>query len=601
MKCDKLFKEAFEGIEFRYKLDDTLEGLGNQKLTAKQLEGYLLGKGISPKEIKQSGIFDGMIDDNRALPTDMWLNKSGAQRVQEEGRFGYEDITLSRKGTEPESKYSVTASYVKPTELPTNPPHFGASEYYDKFGDEGTEKTRSLLGWRRTHIDEINGKKTLVLNEFQSDWAQTERAGRGIFESNKPSIREVSMARKLVNNYINSNNVNLDDFVRGKVALPPEVAQANELVEKASKNIVADFPMSEIKHHQFQIVGAINDAIKEGIDTVAIPIQRENELAGSAGVTKFYESLNTKILPDIRKKLEKQGLKIKVDKKPYSSGKGVDLYEALDTFPAFARDNDYASMDTILSKLADFEETNGYFNSLDDLDKFAKEFGYEDLLEDFLSKRTAANDLWTLTIEEVPNGKVKWDVYSVLAALGLGGIATQSEANVATEMQDNPDIYKLAKRVGAKLNYNESDEEVLNYFSGIESGGNYLAKNKSSSAFGKYQVLKSTMAEKAKELNMSIADAKKPEGQETVIHSLLSDYKDRLRKFDLPVTKENMFVLHNLGQTGGVRVLRGNYTGDDIKAMRANVSSEERKLPPKELVKAYTERYNINIPPKQES
>ena len=96
-------------------------------------------------------------------------------------------------------------------------------------------------------------------------------------------------------------------------------------------------------------------------------------------------------------------------------------------------------------------------------------------------------------------------------------------------------------------------------------------------------------------------EARTPEGQEMVMHSLLSDYKSRLKEFDLPVTKENMFVLHNLGQTGGVRVLRGTYTGEDIKAMRANVSSEERKLPPKELVKAYTERYNINIPPKQES
>ena len=53
MKCDKLMKEAFEGIEFRYKLDDTLEELGNQKLSSKQLEGFLIGKGVSPKEIKQ--------------------------------------------------------------------------------------------------------------------------------------------------------------------------------------------------------------------------------------------------------------------------------------------------------------------------------------------------------------------------------------------------------------------------------------------------------------------------------------------------------------------------------------------------------------------
>lgn len=161
--------------------------------------------------------------------------------------------------------------------------------------------------------------------------------------------------------------------------------------------------------------------------------------------------------------------------------------------------------------------------------------------------------------------------------------------------------FELAKRVGSKLNYNESDTEVADYFASIESGGDYTAHNKGSSAFGKYQVIRSTLVDKAKDLGISTKEARTPEGQEMVMHSLLSDYKSRLKEFDLPVTKENMFVLHNLGQTGGVRVLRGTYTGEDIKAMRANVSSEERKLPPEELVKAYTTRYNINIPPKQES
>lgn len=604
MKCDKLFKEAFEGIEFRYKLDDTLEGLGTQKFTAKQLEGYLLGKGVSPKEIKQSSIFDGMIDDNRALPADMWLNKSGAQRVQEEGRFGYEDITLGRKGIEPESKYSVTTSYVKPTELPTNPPHFGASEYYDKFGDEGTEKTRSLLGWRRTHIDEINGKKTLVLNEFQSDWAQTERAGRGIFESNVPSKDQVIEAENLVRNYLKENNITIHDVIQGRVKLPTDIAKADKLVENYDKTKVADFPMSEIKHHQFQIVGAINDAIKEGIDTVAIPIQRENELVGSAGVTKFYESLNTKILPDIRKKLEKQGLKIKVDNKIYKSGSNKDLNidTVLNDLPIFARDNDFADIDTINSKIIDYEHENGLIKSIEDLTKWAEEYRYDDLLEEYKRSIFNTNDLWTLTIEEVPNGKVKWDVYSILTALGLGSYATQSEANTKISKEHSMEgKFELAKRVGSKLNYNESDTEVADYFANIESSGDYNARNKGSSAFGKYQVIRSTLVDKAKDLGISVKEARTPEGQEMVMHSLLSDYKARLKEFNLPVTKENMFVLHNLGQTGGVRVLRGTYTGDDIKAMRANVSSEERKLPNDKLVKAYTERYNINIPPKQES
>lgn len=615
MKCDKLFKEAFEGIEFRYKLDDTLEGLGNQKLTAKQLEGYLLGKGISPKEIKQSGIFDGMIDDNRALPTDMWLNKSGAQRVQEEGRFGYEDITLSRKGTEPESKYSVTASYVKPTELPTNPPHFGASEYYDKFGDEGTEKTRSLLGWRRTHIDEINGKKTLVLNEFQSDWAQTERAGRGIFESNKPSIREVSMARKLVNNYINSNNVNLDDFVRGKVALPPEVAQANELVEKASKNIVADFPMSEIKHHQFQIVGAINDAIKEGIDTVAIPIQRENELAGSKGVTKFYESLNTKILPDIRKKLEKQGLKIKVDKKPYT-GDTIDYSESFNRFINTELTREERMDLGYLQDLATNHLENRGVENETIFDTIESATTLDELLKAL--QPTSTNDLWTLTIEEVPNGKVKWDVYSVLAALGLGGIATQSEASVATEKDiatkpietmenqkpiDNTlDLASFLSEIPEKVNpdtYESNYKGIKSYIAKIESRGAtnpYTAKSTTSSAKGKYQFTDIMVKDLNQKLGITREDLRSPIVQEQAMEYLIGEYKDALDRFGIPNKKEHIFVLHNLGITGGLRALRGTYEPSDIKNMARNLTSDMDKSNRNAVITNYNTLYNVDIP-----
>ena len=641
--CNKLMKEAldsFLGIDFRYKLDDTLEGLGSQKFTAKQLEGYLLGKGVSPKEIKQSGIFDGMVDDNRALPADMWLNKSGSQQVRPYLDTNFSDITLGKKGLDNDS-YQVTLSGIKvPSNNIPSEPHFSntlpniplkeetmakdmLNSYIDKQESSGRkfidykndqeykdlyskmrsiqetmdEPKQSLLGWRRTHIDEINGKKTLVLNEFQSDWAQTERAGRGMFESNQDAALTKAM-----------NELGLtkqDVFETYGVAELVDMSKTREQEEvfmSLAKGAVADFPMSEVKHHQFQIVGAINDAIKEGIDTVAIPIQRENELMGGPGVTKFYESLNTKVLPDIRKKLEKQGLKIKVDKKPYKainiSKQEQDriVLEAYNKLNTEAKDyldwSEIDNLDTLYNKLATIDNTNNSFsNSVDLGDDFYK-----------LYTQGTDNDLWTLTIEEVPNGKVKWDVYSILTALGLGSYATQSEAN--TKISKEPSMegkFELAKRVGSKLNYNESDTEVADYFASIESGGDYNARNTKSSAFGKYQVIKSTLAEKAKDLGISVKEARTPEGQEMVMHSLLSDYKSRLKEFDLPVTKENMFVLHNLGQTGGVRVLRGTYTGEDIGAMRRNVSTEERKLPNDKLVKAYTERYNINIPPKQES
>lgn len=415
MKCDKLFKEAFEGIEFRYKLDDTLEGLGEQKFTAKQLEGYLVGKGVSPKEIKQSGIFKGFENDNRAIPADMWLENTFAEKhiidTYNIPHNIYSDITLGKKGIDNKS-YKETLSIVKkPIENAPSTPHFS---------DEISTSRKSLLGWRRTHIDEINGKKTLVLNEFQSDWAQTERAGRGMFESNQDAALTKAM-----------NELGLtkqDVFEKYDVAELVNMSKTREQEDafmSLAKGTVADFPMSELKHHQFQIVGAINDAIKEGIDTIAIPIQRENELAGSKGVTKFYESLNTKILPDIRKKLEKQGLKIKVDKKPYIqnkfSPKEIDniLLENYNKLTQEAKNelswDEISNLDSTYKKAMMIENTNS---------SFSNSVGFSN---DFYKLTVADNDLWTLTIDEVPNGKVKWDVYSIIGALGLSGYINKEE------------------------------------------------------------------------------------------------------------------------------------------------------------------------------
>lgn len=465
--CSRLMKDALDnylGIDMRYKLDDTLASLGKQKFSAKQLEGYLLKKGVSPKEIKQSGIFEGMADDNRAISADDWLSMSGRQKITKDYDHDYADITLGRKGEEPGSDYIVTTSFVKPTELPTATGHFDYSEYIDDLGHTTANKTRSLLGWRRTHVDDIDGKKTLVLNEIQSDWAQAERAKAGIFESSIDSSKKGE--------------------TRGKV--------------------LADFPMAEIKHNQFQIVGAIDEALKQGIDTIVIPIQRQGELGGTAGVTKFYESLNKKVLPDIRKKLEKQGMRIKVDKAPYKEeNKSLNLDSYLlkdidntlqEDFQNFTAGEALDSIRQIQSKpwFKDFEQSEHWpfnttladhpgvmevpnevvndlyaglqrFHMQEDLDGVIKKLVTEDYhrltpeaknevsLDELLSMKdyqamhelltnvnwsfdnsirlnpelyeaieaTKPQSFWRLTVEEIPNKKVNWDVYGLVGALGL--------------------------------------------------------------------------------------------------------------------------------------------------------------------------------------
>ena len=465
--CSRLMKDALDnylGIDMRYKLDDTLAALGKQKFSAKQLEGYLTKQGVSPKEIKQSGIFEGMADDNRAISADDWLSMSGGQKVNtfrvapEDTQ--YDSITLGRKGEGDTSKYREILSVVKkPKNNAPYEPHF----------EEEMSPKQSLLGWRRTHVDEINGKKTLVLNEFQSDWAQTERAGRGTFESNKPTINQVEEARNLVDNYIKDNNIDMDELGRGLVKLPKEIEEADKIIDKFTKETFADFPMSEIKHHQFQIVGAIDDALKQGIDTIAIPIQREKELIGSAGVTKFYESLNQKVLPDIRKKLEKQGMRIKVSMEDYGTGElrpnkdggsisllkdrhirdnldishisEPELHEALHKVVKDIRNEllssklSRVSWEAMENKGVDIEGelfhkllTGKYLTQYArNLPTFASDFfngnsGRNNELLRFLKTHipgTPANRLHILEIEEIPNKKVNWDVYGIVGALGL--------------------------------------------------------------------------------------------------------------------------------------------------------------------------------------
>lgn len=485
--CNVLMKEAFDnylGIDMRYKLDDTLTALGKQKLNATQLEGYLLKQGVSPKEIKQAGIFEGMDADSRAISADDWLGMSGRQKVNtfrvapDRDTVSFDSVTLDGMGAQTDTYREMLTTVKAPKNNVPYEPHFNVNE--------STDGEQSLLGWRRTHVQEIEGKPALVLNEFQSDWAQTERAKRGTFESSidpkrvevhKSNIAFLEKKLSTLQDELSSVDNQISAITKKKDSISDKMlsdGQSPELLKEwqsltneakelkkykttreyevlqeefetaqkelkasqyflssLSRNVTADFPMSEIKHHQFQIVGALDDALKQGIDTIVIPIDRtKNGLEGSDGVTKFYENLNKKILPDLRSKLEKQGLKIKVDKKPY---KGKPLYqddlkykltflpqEYKDILTKAYEENDKAIIDYY--RYLELEDIDNIDDTLlSNLNNVAQEMYLNP------SKNTE-NELWKLTVEEIPNKPVKWDVYGLIGALGLSSMLA-GEAN----------------------------------------------------------------------------------------------------------------------------------------------------------------------------
>lgn len=430
MKCSKLLKEAFEGINFTYKLNDVVGEIpANQKFNTKQMVGYLTKRGVSPKEIKAAGLEDWFKGDY-PLEGFEWQKKlqTAPHQFKETdiGRgAGHDRVTLSKKG-EGNPTYKETLMQGQRFEKsPINIRHYGEFETPGK----------SLLGWRRTHVDEINGKQSTVLNEWQSDWAQElssrsrepqvepllKREGELIVEINQlKENRAKSGPMSTEGNSLQTQIKTLDDEL---------TSIQSSLYYREHRQILEDFPMSPKKFHQYQIVASIDEAIKNGTKRVVIPIERENELVGSEGVTKFYDSLNIKILPEIRKKLEAQGMKLNVHKEGYglpSITSKID--EDIAELEIYARNTD---MPVDISKLIDAYYT-GDSSAIDDAFFELADKVDDDMLEELqnihmkmLYSPVVKNNrsLHVIDIEEIPNKPIKWDVYSTLGAIGLGSMA----------------------------------------------------------------------------------------------------------------------------------------------------------------------------------
>lgn len=133
-----------------------------------------------------------------------------------------------------------------------------------------------------------------------------------------------------------------------------------------------------------------------------------------------------------------------------------------------------------------------------------------------------------------------------------------------------------------------NEEDTKQHFADIESfGGKYDAYNKGSGAYGKYQIHPIMM----EDLGVTKQDLKNPKMQESIMSDLLVKYEDRLKQFKLPITKENMFVVHNLGMTGGIRVLNGRPTDSDINNMKGQLPDKGKGLSKSEIIASYKDRY----------
>ena len=90
-----------------------------------------------------------------------------------------------------------------------------------------------------------------------------------------------------------------------------EVLHATELQSDWAQTDADSYPIEYSKFKKLAIVDLLDRTIKEGLDTMIIPIERtKNNLAGTRSITAMYRDLNNGILPSIKRELSRKGLQI---------------------------------------------------------------------------------------------------------------------------------------------------------------------------------------------------------------------------------------------------------------------------------------------------
>jgi len=288
---------------FKYGIENALKKIApKMRMSGTQLKKYLANSGIAPKQIEMAGI------DDTIRTGDEWLKQMtrnpGYGLDNKRIRDGFEDILLP--GSNEETYGTNLSQFHRPRKVPGKDPmppnHYGDDAY---------------AAHARSTDEILDGRPIKMIQELQSDYAQAERQGKGLFRKNvdkdfesimkdkikiyneetNPEIKEL-LARELDN--LNIKRSDRDSIkVRDKFSGTEEQADAIYGPNRALR----DLPIKPEALRRQTIIQMLDDAMKDDYARIGIPIKRSGSLAGSDAVTETYKRAVPQDFKDIQKKL----------------------------------------------------------------------------------------------------------------------------------------------------------------------------------------------------------------------------------------------------------------------------------------------------------
>lgn len=142
---------------------------------------------------------------------------------------------------------------------------------------------------------------------------------------------------------------------------------------------------------------------------------------------------------------------------------------------------------------------------------------------------------------------------------------------------------EVAKQLPGEFSFLQSKEGANNSYDTRNAAG--------SSAYGKYQFMPSTAKMYAQKIGIDPNQWQLPQNQEAIMKAAQADYSRSLAKHGLQVTPANQYALHQMGTTGGLRVLKNKPTPQDIKNMNDNLPENLRASNPQTIVANWKNKY----------
>ena len=118
--------------------------------------------------------------------------------------------------------------------------------------------------------------------------------------------------------------------------------------------------------------------------------------------------------------------------------------------------------------------------------------------------------------------------------------------------------------------------------------GKYTTVNKSSGAYGRYQIMPKTAKHYAKKLNMNHSKWKQPKNQDKIFMALLSDNVKKLKENGIEVNAFTVYGCHQQGATGFKCIVKNeNMTRYSYTKLRRNLPKKYKYISNKKLRKTW--------------